>query len=88
MKPFHPHPRPDHDAESSVIAVLGPVEIGLGLAAGNPRAQISVFAEDWPEVDRARLLVSQKGLEGRVAVHHRSAAGPAMPALKGLRRPA
>ena len=88
MKPFHPQPKPASDAESSVIAVLGPVEMGLGLAAGNPGARVSVFADDWAEVDRARILVCQKGLEGRVAVHHRSAVGPAMPALRGLRRPA
>jgi hypothetical protein len=88
MTPVHPEPRPAPDAQAPVIAVLGPVEMGLSIAAGDPRARVSVFAENWAEVDRARQLVRSRGLCARVAVHHRSAVGPAMPALRDLRRPA
>lgn len=87
MKPVNAQPEPASHGQA-VIAVLGPVEMGLNLAAGNPRARVSVFAENWAEVDRARTLVCQRGLEARVAVHHRSAVGPATPALRELRRPA
>jgi hypothetical protein len=88
MNAFHPQPSPAPDAEPSVIAVLGPVEMGMRLAAGNPAARVSVFADTWAEVDRARGLVFQGGLDGRVAVHHRSAAGLSTRALRALRRPA
>src|SRR4051812_5193440 len=88
MTPVHSQPNPAPDAQASVIAVLGPVEMGLAIAAADPAARVSVFAENWAEVDRGRLVVAARGLEARVTVHHRSAALAVPPDPRPLRRPA
>jgi hypothetical protein len=56
------------------ILVLGSPELGASIAEGYPQARVDVFAATWRAVERGRTLLMRRGLEGRMSVHHRSAA--------------
>lgn len=47
------------------------LDAAIALIYARPGVRVTLFEDDWSAVDRSRVILAAKGLDARIAVHHK-----------------